>query len=272
MISLNLRQTWEEEITALCRAIEEEAKRRMNTDPKQSARPCGCDPGADYYVCERHRESRLIKEERLENHGREIDGIPEDMFKKVNPAPPAGFITKDSGERKQFASGMQRDTTTGKLLFHLVRFGPMFLRWVSLMTRGASKYEANNWMKAEGVPELKRFTESADRHFAIWMEYRLTGRNIEDPANPSYAPLTEDHAAAVFFNINGAEYVADRLPKMIQAVQQPAKTYGPGDVVPGGGTLPYDAAAEVKRQQDNARIDAEIQTLKARLNCKSKER
>jgi len=106
------------------------------------------------------------------------------------------FITQDSGDRQVFYSGMQRDTAVGKLLWHLIFFGPMLKRWVELLTRGAIKYDENNWMKANGKEELARFRSSAARHFAQW----FLGMSPE-----------EDHAAAVFFNINGAEYVKEKL-------------------------------------------------------------
>lgn len=121
------------------------------------------------------------------------------------------FTTKDSGERTQFDSGMVRDTTTGKARPDLIRSGPMFQRWTALLTRGAIKYDANNWMKAKGQAELDRFLESAARHFEIWFMWRRFGINIEVPNSPTTEPLTEDHAAAVFFNVNGSEYAADRL-------------------------------------------------------------
>ena len=105
------------------------------------------------------------------------------------------FVTKDSGARQLFASGMQRDITTGKVQWRLVYSGPMLARWAGLLTRGAEKYDADNWMKASGREELDRFRDSAARHFAQWMA----------------GETDEDHAAAVFFNINGAEYVKSRL-------------------------------------------------------------
>ncbi len=123
------------------------------------------------------------------------------------------FEVKDSGERMKFESGMQRDTTTGKLRPDLIHDGPMFLRWVALMTKGAVKYEAKNWMKAAGQAEYDRFLESANRHFLIWFTYRAYGINIENPDNPTVEPLKEDHAAAVFFNVNGVEYTEERLDK-----------------------------------------------------------
>lgn len=107
------------------------------------------------------------------------------------------YVTEDSGERKVFASGMQRDVTTGKTLWHLVAEGPLLRRWAELLTRGAEKYDENNWMKAEGDEEYRRFRSSAYRHFMQWY----------------YGDLKEDHAAAVFFNINGAEYVRAQKEK-----------------------------------------------------------
>lgn len=104
------------------------------------------------------------------------------------------FMTKDSGERHQFESGMVRDVTEGKLNPLLVRDGPMFVRWIELLSRGAQKYDARNWMLAEGEAEYERFRESAARHFEQW----LAGER------------DEDHGAAVFFNINGAEYVLEK--------------------------------------------------------------
>ena len=121
------------------------------------------------------------------------------------------FQVKDSGERQEFASGMVRDVTGGKMRPDLVKDGPMFLRWVRLLTKGAVKYAARNWMKAAGQEEHDRFLESAARHFEIWYTWRMYGVNIEDMDNPTREPLTEDHAAAVLFNINGTEYVAERM-------------------------------------------------------------
>lgn len=105
------------------------------------------------------------------------------------------FETKDSGQRTEFSSGMVRDTAEGKTLWHLVADGPMLKRWAELLTRGAVKYSPGNWLKAEGEAEHNRFRESAFRHFMQW--YR--------------GDRDEDHGAAVMFNVNGAEYVRDKL-------------------------------------------------------------
>lgn len=105
------------------------------------------------------------------------------------------FVIKDSGERKAFSGGMVRDITEGKTDYSLVLDGPMFDRWAVHMTKGASKYAKRNWMLATGQEELERFRESALRHFIQW--YR--------------GAIDEDHASAVFFNVNGHEYVKGKL-------------------------------------------------------------
>jgi hypothetical protein len=114
------------------------------------------------------------------------------------------YVTKDSGNRQHFASGMQRDIQGGKLKPHLCMSGPMFMRWAGLMTRGAEKYDDDNWLKATGQEEYARFRESAFRHFMQWWN----GDGDIDG---------EDHAASTFFNINGAEYVKEKLDVAQQA-------------------------------------------------------
>jgi hypothetical protein len=104
------------------------------------------------------------------------------------------FVLKDSGEREQFDSGMQRDTETGKVSYDLCFDGPMFERWAVQLTKGAKKYDDRNWMKASGEAEIARFRRSAARHFIQWLR----------------GDMDEDHAAAVFFNINGHEYVKEK--------------------------------------------------------------
>lgn len=56
------------------------------------------------------------------------------------------FITKDSGERAEYASGMRRDTQEDKPRYDLC-YMPMFTRWAELMDRGAVKYgdEIEEW-------------------------------------------------------------------------------------------------------------------------------
>lgn len=99
---------------------------------------------------------------------------------------------------------MVRDTTEGKINYMLVRPGPMLKRWAAHLSRAASKYdntrkpgEPRNWQLARGLAEFERFQESAARHFEQWLS----------------GDRDEDHAAGVFFNINGAEYVLEQLKK-----------------------------------------------------------
>lgn len=116
-------------------------------------------------------------------------------FVKERLARTRGFITKDSGQRAEFDSGMVRDTNEGKsrhdLLYPLgVPYSEQFMtRVADLLARGSVKYEERNWEKASGQEEMDRFKESAHRHFIQW----LTGE------------ADEDHAAAVVFGLLGYE-------------------------------------------------------------------
>ena len=110
------------------------------------------------------------------------------------------FGIKDSGQRMKYPSGMQRDTAEDKTDYELVFNGPMLDRWAVHLSKGASKYPdpepgKANWMRAEGPEELARFRKSAVRHFRQWLR----------------GDTDEDHAAAVYFNLNGAEYVKEKM-------------------------------------------------------------
>lgn len=155
----------------------------------------------------------------------------------------ADFITKDSGKREEFSSGMVRDTQEDKIRFDLAFDGPLayvffdttefaallriakkwydsppniqlarlvidevvkharishcelFREYAELMMRGAIKYTPKNWLKAEGMSELERFKSSFCRHL---MQY-ISG------------DTSENHKAAIIFNLNGATYVAGKL-------------------------------------------------------------
>ena len=102
---------------------------------------------------------------------------------------------KDSGKRMEFDSGMVRDVPEGKIDYTLILDGPMLKRWANHLTEGAKKYSKRNWMKATGEEERERFKESALRHFLQWY----------------WEETDEDHAAAILFNVNGAEYVRERV-------------------------------------------------------------
>lgn len=110
------------------------------------------------------------------------------------------FVVKDSGKQEQFNSGMMRETATGKTNWWRVFVGPMLERYAIHLTKGATKYPdvtpgTPNWTLAAGEEELARFKDSAARHFVQWL------RGDRD----------EDHAAAVIFNLDGAEYVREKM-------------------------------------------------------------
>jgi hypothetical protein len=111
------------------------------------------------------------------------------------------FVIKDSGKRKEFPTGMQRDVTDNKPRFDLIMpeclsfDKQMLTRWDKHMEGGAKKHSERNWEKASTQEELNRFKESALRHCMQWF----------------CGETDEDHAAAVFFNISGAEMVKVQL-------------------------------------------------------------
>lgn len=105
------------------------------------------------------------------------------------------WITKDSGVRAAYASGMVRDSQDGKAFFDLllaegIPYEEQFLtRVAELMTRGVVKYGSRNWERANSVEEMNRFRGSALRHLVQWY----------------CGAADEDHASAVVFNLLAAE-------------------------------------------------------------------
>ena len=136
------------------------------------------------------------------------------------------FVVKDSGARQEFASGMVRDTTAGKVDYSRALDGPMFDRWAAHLTRAETKYPdvapgVPNWTLARGSEEYQRFRKSALRHFLQWFRYEVD----------------EDHASAVFFNINGAEYVRARGFAGLPEASQPFAGLPESQQPRGGGEL-----------------------------------
>lgn len=105
------------------------------------------------------------------------------------------YVTKDSGQRQDYASGMRRDLQEGKPRFDLifpegVAFEDQLLtRFAGLLERGAAKYGDNNWQLANSDEELKRFRASGLRHMIQW----------------ACGETDEDHATAVIFNLMAYE-------------------------------------------------------------------
>jgi hypothetical protein len=103
------------------------------------------------------------------------------------------YIIKDSGERIEFSTGMQRDSCE-KIRYDLIPI--WFLeRFAEHLTKGAKKYKPRNWELAETEEELERFIQSAWRHFIALL------RNETD----------EDHMSALTFNLCGIEMVREKL-------------------------------------------------------------
>lgn len=126
------------------------------------------------------------------------------------------FITKDSGERQNFESGMVRDTQQGKPRFDLlmpkdVPYSDQLLtRFAELMARGAEKYGDRNWEKADSQEELDRAKASALRHMIQWFA----------------GEVDEDHAAAVMFNLTMAEYVKGKITSRREKLQESINEVG----------------------------------------------
>ncbi len=114
----------------------------------------------------------------------------------------SAFRIKDNGTRIEWPSGMQREPASNAARFDLTvpldlpYEEQMLTRFARHMALGAKKYSDRNWEKASGTEEYHRFRESAFRHFFQWI------CQVDDG---------EDHAAAVYFNIMGAEYVKSRI-------------------------------------------------------------
>jgi hypothetical protein len=104
------------------------------------------------------------------------------------------FVIKDSGERKTFSTGMQRDSGAKTLRPDLV-WTPGLIRVAEHYGKGALKYAERNWEKAGTQEELDRFKASAFRHFLQWFR----------------GDVDEDHMSATVFNLFGAEYVKAKL-------------------------------------------------------------
>lgn len=106
-----------------------------------------------------------------------------------------GSGLKDSGQRKEFASGMVRDIESDKPAFELLfpldvpYDKQMVTRVADHLRKGAKKYSRRNWEKANSTEEMERALAAAIRHLI----QLLTGET------------DEDHAAAAITNLIFAE-------------------------------------------------------------------
>jgi hypothetical protein len=111
------------------------------------------------------------------------------------------FITKDSGARQDYSTGMRRDLQTGKPRFDLCialdqKYDESLLgRWAELMGRGMEKYGQRNWELSSTMEEFQRFKASLCRHFQQFIQ----------------GETDEDHAAAICFNLNAMLRLMDKL-------------------------------------------------------------
>ena len=103
--------------------------------------------------------------------------------------------------RVRFEGGGMRDSQNGKPRFDLllperVPYEHQYLtRIARLMAKGAAHYEARNWEKFDDQEALDRAKSSAFRHFMQWFN----------------GETDEDHAAAIFFNVQAVEYIKGRM-------------------------------------------------------------
>ncbi len=116
-------------------------------------------------------------------------GLP-NMFK---------FVTKDSGQREQYSTGMVRDTRSGKGRFDLIP-AEALKRLAGVYERGSVKYGDNNWRK--GAP-YSRFIDSALRHIN---SYLLNEQ--------SQVEQDEDHLSQAVFNLFALIYLEEKMPEM----------------------------------------------------------
>lgn len=131
-----------------------------------------------------------------EEERQELDARAQEILAEIE-AERRAFVTKDSGKRQEFSTGMVRDTQEGKPRFDLlfpkgIGYADQILtRFAGLMERGAQKYAERNWELAHTQEELDRARGSALRHLIQW----YTGET------------DEDHAAGVMFNLMAAETI-----------------------------------------------------------------
>lgn len=104
------------------------------------------------------------------------------------------FITKDSGKRQSFETGMVRDTQDGKPRYDLIPVQSL-KRLADLYARGAIKYDDNNWQK--GQPYSRAYA-SLFRHVIAWRE----------------GDRSEDHLAAVAWNAFALMWYEENKPEL----------------------------------------------------------
>ena len=103
------------------------------------------------------------------------------------------FVTKDSGERRQFNTGAQRDVVTDKGRYDLI--SPIMIeRLAKLLQRGAEKYNDRNWEK--GMP-LSVYMDSRMRHLYKFLE----------------GHRDEDHLIAAIWNLQALLHIEEMVKR-----------------------------------------------------------
>lgn len=101
------------------------------------------------------------------------------------------YTTKDSGKRRKFKTGAQRDIVTGKGRYDLI--SPIVMeRKAALLERGAVKYDDRNWEK--GMP-LSVYMDSALRHTFKFQE----------------GHRDEDHLIAAIWNLEALLHIEEMI-------------------------------------------------------------
>jgi len=103
------------------------------------------------------------------------------------------YITKDSGERRKFNTGAQRDVVNGKGRYDLI--SPIMIeRLAKLLQRGAEKYNDRNWEK--GMP-LSVYMDSGMRHLFKFLE----------------GHRDEDHLIAAIWNLQALLHIEEMVKR-----------------------------------------------------------
>lgn len=103
------------------------------------------------------------------------------------------YITKDSGERRKFNTGAQRDVVDGKGRYDLI--SPIMIeRLAKLLQRGAQKYNDRNWEK--GMP-LSVYMDSGMRHLFKFLE----------------GHRDEDHLIAAIWNLQALLHIEEMVKR-----------------------------------------------------------
>lgn len=95
---------------------------------------------------------------------------------------------------KHYQSGAVRSDNEGKIDYSLALDGPLFERLAAHLTKAAPEKGKRNWMNAHTEEDYDRFRESFVRHVFQFLK----------------GDDSEDHAAAIAFNLNGMLYVRER--------------------------------------------------------------